>query len=340
MAPDSRVAKLGRKNKQKRLITFCRKILNCLEKAGVRKFSSRFSKKTYSRPVHVVLLALRQSWDKSYRRFVEQLECSTEILAFLGLEKAPHFTTLQKAAARFGTAILNRIIGGFNQLTRNKNVRLGIDSTGLQPTRASAYYTTVLKRQNKPVNGKKKPPGPGRRKIRKHIKHTALVDLDKQLIVSQKTRRGPASDHKDFKPSVREGRRVLKRAGKKVKSFDADKGYDSEENHRFVVEVLGAEDRMKLKNRDLPVSRTGGRYRKKAKKRIKRLRANYRAKNETVFSVEKRICGSTVRSVKVRMQNREVLFKDIAYNAHRLASIFAPILEDFYRAHLSISEPV
>lgn len=325
---------MGRKNEQKKLIKLCRKILKCLEKARIRRFSSKYSKKTYSRRVHVTLLALRQSWDKSYRRFIEQLECSTEILAFLGLEKVPHFTTLQKAAARFGTAILDRILGGFSLLTRNKKVRLGIDSTGLQPTRASAYYTTVLKRQDKPVKGKNGPFGPGRRKIRRHIKHTVLVDLDKQLIVSQKTRRGPASDHKDFKPSVGKGRRVLKKAGKKVKSFDGDKGYDSEENHRLVVEVLGAEDRMKLKNAGLPISRTWGRYRKKAKKRIKRLRANYRAKNETVFSVEKRICGSTVRSVKVLMQNREMLFKDIAYNAHRLASIFAQISEDFYRAGL------
>lgn len=119
---------------------------------------------------------------------------------------------------------------------------------------------------------------------------------------------------------------------KKTKSFDADKGYDSEENHRTVAEDLNAEDRIKLKNKNVPIHRTKGTYRKKAKRRINRLRRNYRSKNETVISVLKRINGSMIRSTKVSMQNKEVLFKQIAYNAGRLIKPALTIIEDFYRA--------
>ena len=98
------------------------------------------------------------------------------------------------------------------------------------------------------------------------------------------------------------------------------------------MEELQAEDRIRVKNKDVPIHKTKGEYRKKAKRRIKRLRANYRSKNETIFSVLKRVQGSAIRSVKVSMQNKEMVFKEIAYNAGRLIK-FLFLVEDFYRAY-------
>ncbi len=218
----------------------------------------------------------------------------------------PHFTTLQKAAKRLKVAFLERVVSGFILFTMTLYVRTGIDATGFQLTRASAHYTKILKKDRK-----------SRRRIKKWLKLTTFVDLDKQLIITQKIRRAPANDNRDFKPVVQKGKEVFDEAEKDVKSLDADKGYDSEENHRIVVEDLKAEDRIRMKYRDKPIWKTHGRYRKKAKKRIRRLRANYRSKNETIFSVLKRISGSMIRSRNVSMQNKEVLFKEIAYNAGR-----------------------
>ncbi|MBI3033642.1 transposase, partial [Candidatus Woesearchaeota archaeon] len=157
----------------------------------------------------------------------------------------------------------------------------GIDSTGLQPTRASAYYTKVLKKDRKK-----------RRKIHKHIKLSTVIDLDHQLPMSFKIRRGPASDHLDSLSLVRKAHRI-----KKIKSLDADKGYTKEALRKFVVEKCDAEDRIKFKNPEVPIWRTKGEYLKKAKRR--KLRANYRAKCETYHSVLKRITGSTLRAIKV-----------------------------------------
>lgn len=309
---------MGKKN-EKRYISFVKNVLACLKRLRIRKFSSKFSKRTYSNWVLIVLLALQQRMDKSYREFCDILDVCTEILNLLGIAKVPHFTTLQKAAKRLKVQFLERVMAGFVILTMTVYVRLGIDSTGLQPTRASAHYVKVLKKNKKSL-----------RKVKNHIKLTMLIDLGKQLIVSQKIRRGPANDNKDFKPVVKKGKHVLDKGKKKAKSFDADKGYDSEENHRTAVEDLGAEDRIKLKNKDVPIHRTKGTYRKKAKRRINRLKRNYRSKNETVNSVLKRVNGSMIRSIKVSMQNKEVLLKEIAYNAARLITTILEILKDFY----------
>lgn len=298
------------KGKEKRYIKFVKQILKNLENLRVRKFSSKYAKRIYNNYVHIVLLALRQLMDKSYREFIDIIEVCTEILNLLGISKAPHYTTLQKAAKRFMIRFLEKVMSGFILLTLTINVRTSIDSTGFQLTRASSHYTNVIKKDKKV-----------RRKIKKHLKLTAFVDLDKQLIISNKIRRSPANDNIDFKPVVIKGKLLLNKARKKIKSFDADKGYDSEENHKLVVEELQAEDRIRLKNKEVPIHRTKGTYRKKAKRRINRLRANYRSKNETVFSVVKRIEGSMIRSINVGMQNKELVFKEIAYNANRLVKI-------------------
>jgi len=292
------------KRKEKKYIKLVKWIVSCLRRLRVRRYNSKFSKKTFNNWIHIVLLALRQRIDKSYREFCDIIDVCTEILNLLGINKAPHFTTLQKAAKRLRASFLERIMSGFLLFTMTINIRTGIDATGLQPTRASAHYTTVLKKNKK-----------SRRRIKKYIKLTTYVDLDKQIIISQKIRRSPAHDNRDFKPVVMKGKKVLSKAKKKVKSVDADKGYDAEPNHKLVVEELEAEDRIRLKNKDKPIWKTSGEYRKKAKRRIKRLRRNYRSKNETAFSVLKRVNGSTIRSIKVSMQNKEVLFKEIAYNA-------------------------
>ena len=298
------------KRKEKRYIKFVKFVLRNIENLRIRKYSHKFSKKMYGNWVHIVLLALRQKMDKSYREFTDVLDVCTELLNLLEIKKAPHFTTLQKAAGRLRFNFVEKIMSGFILLTMTIYVRTGIDSTGLQPTRASSYYTKVISKDKKK-----------RRKIRKFIKLTMFVDLDKQLIISQKIRRGPANDNKDSLPVMKKGKYILDQAGKKAKSVDADKGYDSEKNHEFAVEKLKEEDRIKIKNKDVPIHRTRGTYRKKAKRRINKLRANYRSKIETINSVIKRIEGSTVRSINVSMQNKEVLFKEIAYQADRLSKI-------------------
>lgn len=281
---------------------FVEQMLNALRIAHVRRYPHKHDPKKYGVWAHACLLALRQLEDKSYRFIVDMVAEMPRLLNLLEIEQSPHWTTLQKAAKRFRGNLIERLVESFVRRTKSQRIRAGIDSTGLQPTRASAYYTTVLKKERKK-----------RRKIRKHIKLSTVVDLDHQLPICFKIRRGPASDQWDALPLVRKAHRI-----KAIKSLDADKGYTGEPLRRFVVEKCGAEDRIKVKNPEVPIWRTKGECLKKAKR--KKLRANYRSLCETYHSVAKRIMGSTVRAIKVGMQNKEVAFKVLACSALRRAT--------------------
>ena len=288
-------------------------MLNALRIAHVRRHPHKHAPKTYGVWAHACLLALKELENKPYRFIVDMIAEMQNILALLEIGQAPHWTTLQKAAQRFRGSLIERVVAAFVRRTKSERVRAGIDSTGLQPTHASAYYTTVLKKDRKK-----------RRKIRRHIKLSTVVDLDHQLPMSFKIRRGPASDHLDAVPLVRKAHRI-----KKLRSLDADKGYTGEQLRELVVDKCGAEDRIKVKNPEVPIWRTKGQYLKKAKRR--KLRRNYRSLCETYHSVLKRVTGSTVRASTVRMQNKEVAFKVLACSALRraMSSLFKEL---FYRA--------
>lgn len=280
---------------------FVEQLLRALKIAHVRRFPHKHDPRKYGVWAHAILLALKQLEEKTYRFIVDMITEMSRILALLNIQQAPHWTTLHKAAQRFRGSLIERLVESFVRRTKSESVRAGIDSTGLQPTRASAYYTTILKKDKKK-----------RRKIRKHIKLSTVVDLDHQLPMSFKIRRGPASDHWDSESLVRKAHNI-----KPLKSLDADKGYTKENLRKIVVEECDAEDRIKVKNPEVPIWKTRGEFLKKAKRR--KLRANYRSLCETYHSVLKRVTGSTVRSIQVKMQNKEVAFKVLACSALRRA---------------------
>lgn len=289
--------------KKKRTVyyKFVEQLLKVLRIAHVRRYPQKHDPKKYGVLAHACILALKQLEDKSYRFIADMVEEMLGILVLLDIKQAPHWTTLQKAAERIRGSFIERLVAAFVQRTKSQRVRAGIDSTGLQPTRASAYYTTILKKDRKK-----------RRKIKKHIKLSTVVDLEHQLPMCYKIRRGPASDHKDSAQLVRKAHHI-----KALKSLDADKGYTKEQLRKVVVKECKSEDRIKVKNPEVPIWRTKGEYLKKAKRR--KLKANYRALCETYHSVLKRVTGSTVRAVKVSMQNKEVAFKILACSALRRA---------------------
>ncbi|MGD1835115.1 MAG: hypothetical protein ACPKQO_05290, partial [Nitrososphaeraceae archaeon] len=63
-------------------------------------------------------------------------------------------------------------------------------------------------------------------------------------------------------------------------------------------------------------------YRKKIKRNgYNKILYNQRNKDETIISVIKRLFGEHIQSRLTRMQNREVIFRCIAYNLHRLIKL-------------------
>jgi len=99
------------------------------------------SKHTFSIHQHIILLVLRQYESKSYESFVEWLQVATEITQMLGLNTIPHFTTLQKAAARLSDILLHVAIGRFIRMISPGKIFAGADATGFETRHCTPCYT-------------------------------------------------------------------------------------------------------------------------------------------------------------------------------------------------------
>jgi hypothetical protein len=64
----------------------------------------------------------------------------------LGLSKLPHFTTIEKFLLRVPSALLERVMGGFVNLTRVRSQVFSPDASGFTLHRASHYYALRIKK--------------------------------------------------------------------------------------------------------------------------------------------------------------------------------------------------
>ncbi len=134
-----------------------------------------------------------------------------------------------------------------------------------------------------------------------------------QLILSVKIRKKARHDNVDFKPLMKRVRRLGF-----IDTGLGDKGFDAEKNHKLMRDELGALFIAPLRNKDVPVHRTKGWYRKKLKRYFPEKTYHQRSKKETVISVVKRCYGDTVFNQKFSNQKKEIFYKIIAYNVDKI----------------------
>jgi DDE family transposase len=220
--------------------------------------------------------------------------------AYIQLSHIPHYTTLQKFAATVSGTILERIISSFILLLSNiRRLFIGIDSSGFKLSNASQYYTDKVNLHSK------------------YLKLSTGVEVLCQIICSIKIRRAPTRhDTIDFQPIVERTSEILP-----LSVAVADKGYDSEDNHTFVRESLHAFSIIPARYVHVPIWRTHGKYRKEMKRGYSKILYHQRNKNETIISVIKRLFGEQITSRLIRTQNRELSFRRIAYNIHKLTNV-------------------
>ncbi|MGB8034295.1 MAG: transposase [Nitrososphaeraceae archaeon] len=131
----------------------------------------------------------------------------------------------------------------------------------------------------------------------------------------------------DFRPIITRTSDILP-----LSVITGDKGYDSEDNHVLVREDLHAFSVIPARYEHVPIWKTHGKYRKQMKRGYSKLLYNQRNKNnETTISVIKRLFGEHITSRLVRTQNRELSFKCIVYNTHRLTNL--TIIIDGLQSH-------
>ena len=132
-----------------------------------------------------------------------------------------------------------------------------------------------------------------------------------------KIRRAPTRhDSIDFRPLITKLSELVP-----LSVVTADKAYDSEDNHVLVRDVLHALSVIPARYEHVPIGRTYGRYRKQMKRGYSKFLYTQRNKNETIVSVIKRLFGEHITSKLVKTQNRELSFRCIAYNTHRLTNL-------------------
>ncbi|MEM3065363.1 MAG: transposase [Candidatus Nitrosotenuis sp.] len=107
------------------------------------------------------------------------------------MSRIPHYTTIQKAAARLTHGLLLRILESFVMYARIRRMFARIDSTGLSHGQASYYYTKRAKLR------------------RKFVKISILADMRRQIICGIKIRHRRRHDGVDFVPLLRRTGRLV-----------------------------------------------------------------------------------------------------------------------------------
>ena len=298
--------------KKTKLIRFVKRALNIIKKARIPLRSSKFSNHIYSNHIHLILHMLRVNTGMSYISFFEWIENFTDLWKVLAISSIPHFTTLHKFVQRCPKRHLDAFILISGLIDTDRPVRTGIDSTGYSLTNASYYYTVIISVRDK---GKRKRGRPRKRRaIKRYLKVTFVIDTDTQTILATSIRRGPDNDNKDF---VRSYKKLEQNGSIDVDLILADKGYDSELNHEYAREVLGANSIIPPRRNRSEDFKTRGKYRKEMRSGYDQDLYRQRNKVETVNSVIKRKMGDCVRARKISNQNREILFMVMTYNIER-----------------------
>jgi hypothetical protein len=172
------------------------------------------------------------------------------------LSHIPHYTTLQKFAARINGTILAKMISSFIlSLDNIHRLFIGIDSSGFKVTNASQYHTDKARLR------------------KKYLKLSLSAELLSQIICSIKIRRDPTRhDTIDFPTSNHQNIRT----STTISIIVADKGYDSEDNHIPVREHLYAFCIIPpARYEHVPIWRTHGKYRKQMKRGYSKVLYHY-----------------------------------------------------------------
>ncbi|MBR9702941.1 transposase, partial [Candidatus Woesearchaeota archaeon] len=226
------------RDKFKKVADFCYELFRISE---IPLHFSKFSNKMYSNFKHLFLLVYKQFRKLTYEELLTDIAGNSDIRAYLGLNRLPHYTTLIKFAQRLPMLVLDKLVLAFKKFVPEPK-RVAIDATGITLDNASPHYCKRIG-----LRTRKRP----------FMKTTFLVDIDEYLILLCKMRKRPRHDTKDAKP-------MIKKAALHYKPdiFYADRGYDAETIFKLCFETLKAYPLILQRRLDVPKHKRTGTYRK------------------------------------------------------------------------------
>ena len=211
------------------LLPFARIALQ-VSRAVLPRYRSRFSKHQFTQPQLLAILCLMRYEDWTFREAEVRLGEHRELRRTLGLVSAPDFTTLYRFLQRLDDQTIDRAVGETVRRLRGthrkgrRRARVAVDATGLAQGAVSTFFVRRMHHhRQKPLPW------------RHWLKWIVVVDLDQQFLLSQIARRGPWNDCANL-PTVVEAASEQTRIGLVL----ADAEFDSERNHTYIRQQLGA----------------------------------------------------------------------------------------------------
>jgi len=254
---------------------------------------SKYSNKLYNNFVHVYLLILKERHRCSYRRLTELLN-DINVLRMLGIQKLPHFTTLQKFVSRISKDILQKLVMACHKLINSKDLIVAVDSTGFVNVNPTYYYLNRC----------------GIRPPYKNFTQTSIVvDTNTKLVLNICTNSHRKNDTQSFIPLLDKLKHNIVRAL-------ADKGYDSRELREY---CWNNNITVHIPFRKLPCYQTPSDNRIKAMRRFRTKSYNKRSVVESVISAIKRTTSGFVTATKQDNQQKQVILKVLTYNLEKLS---------------------
>ncbi len=287
------------------LLPFARIALQ-VSKAVLPRYRSRFSKHQFTQPQLLAILCLMRYEDWTFREAEVRLSEHRELRLTLGLGSVPDFTTLYRFLKRLDDETIDRAVGETVRRLRGsrrrgwRRARVAVDATGL----AQGAVSTFFVRRRHPHGQKPLP-------WRHWLKWVVVADLDQQFLLSQIARRGPWNDCANL-PAVLEAASQHTRIG----LVRADAEFDSERNHTYIRQQLGAQSVIPAK-RGKKTWRIRG-VRAEMRRAFPRQLYRRRALMESLFSSVKRKLSARAPGRSLRMQRRQALLLGLSFNLYRL----------------------
>jgi len=270
-------------------------------------YRTRFSKHQFTQPQLLAILCLMRYEDWTFREAEVRLREHGELRAVLRLSSVPDYTTVYRFLRRLPDDTIERALGESVRRLRRSSRRgrrraaVAVDGTGLSPHAVSTYFIRRIEQQSG-----------GKTRYRHYLKWLVVVDVDRQIILAQRARQGPRCDTPALPGLVDAANRILPLP---IGVVLADAEFDSEANHRYVRDTLGAHSVIP------PNPRRGvpeGEIRYQMHRAFPRQLYGPRAKVETVFSVVKRKLSAKAPGRSQSLQIRQALLLGLTFNLYRL----------------------
>jgi transposase len=295
-------------------------VMMALEGMGVPKYSSKKSKRMYSDHAKIALLVLRQYLNRSYESFSKDLGSMSGALREAAVDKVPDPSTLSKFSARIDAEIIRKAIGNTAKIVCLPGIIAAVDSTGFSCSNASRHYVKRLKEMSGNNDMRY-----SLANVRDYSKMSLMIDTSSLMIMSADVCPSNMPDVKRLTYLVDDA----KETGFSVSYVVADKGYDSENAHRYIRENLRCETMIPIRRKSEPAktgakrTRTEGFHRGLMKFNFNAEIYRKRSLVETVNSMIKRNMSDTVYGKNERTRCIEIVCRCVAHNVMRIMDLNA-----------------